>query len=118
MKYKVGDNVRIVANIHNHGFQIGDVVVIYKIEAANMSMKGYMASSETQKDWWIYDDEIEALMQFPPVPTQIGLSVLKSKEDYLLETVKQLEYQLSDYDDQYKKARTVSEDYETKLNEG
>jgi len=49
--------------------------------------------------------------KFKPVPTQLGLKVLRSKEAYYLKQFKQLEYQKRTVEDEYLKARSEREDF-------
>lgn len=54
MKYKVGDEVKIVQCLHGHGHDFGDLVVITDV---------YEACADYRVDnvWWVKDDEIELI---------------------------------------------------------
>ena len=115
MKYKKGDKVRIIKKECGHEFDIGAIVTIEDVRGDLFSTP-YRALGDDNLGWWLADPEIEPV--FPIAHTNLGLSILKSHAEYCKDTCKQLEYQLSVYDEQYQKAVSEFEDYETKLNEG
>lgn len=55
MKYRVGDKVRIINNINNHDFPIGEVVTISCI---NEDDQDYRAESHYGY-WYVTDEELE-----------------------------------------------------------
>ena len=56
-KFKVGDKVVIKDNFHGHGFQMGDVVVISKLEFE--AYKGHKVGDDPEECWAFDDYEIE-----------------------------------------------------------
>ena len=53
MKFKVGDKVKVIAEKHGHGFNIGEIVKIEEI-----SDRDYKCSSlEKNELWWMGEDE-------------------------------------------------------------
>ena len=60
MRYRVGDRVKIVDNLHEHEFRIGEVVTIQTIEDED-----YKASNG-EDYWWVQDEELEAVPDNKP----------------------------------------------------
>lgn len=59
MKYKVGDKVRIIANINHHELAIGNVYVISSTDNDDEACIGYEADG-----WWFTEVECEAVRLF------------------------------------------------------
>lgn len=54
MKYKVGDKVKIVDCTHGHGYGIGDVVTIFKLDEEDQTYQ-----CDSGMGWFVTSDEIE-----------------------------------------------------------
>lgn len=50
VKFKVGDKVKIKKNLHGHGFEIGEKVIITKVNTGD-----YRA--DNADDYWYVEDE-------------------------------------------------------------
>lgn len=61
MEYKVGDNVKVTANLHGHKFRIGEVVTITQV-----SDVGY----EVNNKWWLQPYEFELTDEEPEIKSQ------------------------------------------------
>lgn len=54
MKFKVGDEVKVIARIHGHHFNIGEIVKIIQINKSD-----YTCESFNKHDiWWLKDNEV------------------------------------------------------------
>lgn len=64
-KFKEGDRVRIVSNLHKHGFDIGQIVTI--VETVHSPIWGtyYDAISENSGQWAISASECELIKSDP-----------------------------------------------------
>lgn len=58
MCYKVGDIVVISRSIHGHGYDIGQRVVIVVVNQYDYVS---VSADESDRQWWITDEEIEGL---------------------------------------------------------
>jgi len=63
-KYREGQKVRIIKNIEGHGFEIGEIVRIFSVEAITANGQNYIASGIGRyKDlWWVIDKELSPLI--------------------------------------------------------
>ncbi len=59
MKYKKGDKVKIVDEMHGHGFQNGDIVEIIKVNGIDDIGNGDYRVKGLSDSWWVRDEEIE-----------------------------------------------------------
>lgn len=61
MKHKIGDKVRIVSNISDHGFKIGEEVEVCKYMArGNGGVGEYIAKSESDY-WFLHPSDLEKI---------------------------------------------------------
>lgn len=78
MKYKVGDKVRIVGNKTNHGFNVGDIIVIEDVTASGL----YVAScfEHPEEDWYVSESDVDFFMDLKlQTPMEIVDSYYDSK---------------------------------------
>ena len=76
MKYNVGDKLRIIANIGQHGFEIGEKVTI---TSCNPENPDYTAEGEDD-EWWVLDGELANLELNVKCPHCNKPFVLKSSD--------------------------------------
>jgi hypothetical protein len=50
--YKVGQKVRVIANVNKHDFAIGEIVTVRELDA-----DGNIDSCENENDYWFIDNE-------------------------------------------------------------
>lgn len=61
MKHKVGDKVRIVGNKTNHGFNVGDIIVIEDVTVSGL----YVAScfEHPGEEWYVTESDVDFFME-------------------------------------------------------
>ena len=55
MKFKVGDKVKIVENQADHGFKIGEIVEIVKMDDTEVPYR----CSNGEENWWVREEDIK-----------------------------------------------------------
>ena len=68
--YKVGDEVRVVKEIHGHEFDIDEVVTIVEVSPTGVrDVVDYRCNSENNS-WWLRKEEFEPLKEEKPMSTK------------------------------------------------
>lgn len=60
LNYNIGDKVMITDNLHDHNFEIGEIVTITKLFPDD-GEPHYRAETEDGYGWYITEEEFEAL---------------------------------------------------------
>ena len=66
--YKVGDKVVVTDSIHGHGFEIGEVVKIIKVD--NQEPQYRCKQDGNRFEWWLSDSEIKSIFDEEPQSTK------------------------------------------------
>ena len=60
MRYKDGDNIKIIGNKSLHGFEIGQVVKVINVNEEDNSGLGEYVAQQSDGEWWfIHPKDVE-----------------------------------------------------------